>query len=105
MVAEATATFRPLGDRVLVERLEAEEVTSAGLYIPPIAQEKTNRGRVLAVGTGRVDADSGIRIPLDVKRGDLVLFGKYSGADVKIDGAEAIIMREEEILGVIDEVG
>jgi chaperonin GroES len=94
--------FRPLGDRVLVQRLEEEEKTASGIYIPDVAREKMNRGRVLAVGSGRLE-ESGVRIPLELEVGDVILFGKYSGSEVKVDGESAIIMREDEILGVIED--
>jgi chaperonin GroES len=92
---------RPLNDRVLVKRLEEEVKTAGGLYIPDSAKEKPTRGRVIAVGTGRAN-DEGVRKPLDVKADDLILFGKYAGTEIKIDGEELIIMREDDILAVIE---
>ena len=92
--------FRPLHDRVLVRRIEAEEKTAGGIIIPDSAQEKPSEGEIVAVGEGTRD-DDGDRIPLDVKAGDRVLFGKWSGTEVKIDGEELIIMKESDIMGVI----
>jgi chaperonin GroES len=93
---------RPLQDRVLVKRLEDDvEKTKGGLYIPDSAKEKPQQGKVMAVGKGRV-SDDGKLIPLDVKAGDKVLFGKYSGSEIKVDGEELLIMREEDILGVVE---
>jgi chaperonin GroES len=91
---------KPLGDRILVERLEEEEKTKGGIIIPDTAKEKPIQGKVVAVGKGRLAKD-GKLIPLDVKAGDRVLFGKYSGTEVKIDGEEKLIMREDDVLGII----
>jgi chaperonin GroES len=93
--------FRPLHDRVLVKRIDAEEKTVGGIIIPDTAKEKPQEGEVVAVGPGGRD-DSGKLIPLDVKLGDRVLFGKWSGTEVKIDGEELLIMKESDIMGVID---
>jgi chaperonin GroES len=94
--------FRPLQDRVLLKRLdESAEKTKGGLYIPDSAKEKPQQGKVIAVGKGRVN-DEGKVTPLDVKAGDKVLFGKYSGSEIKVDGEELLIMREEDILGVVE---
>ncbi|MFN4113363.1 MAG: co-chaperone GroES [Sphingomonadaceae bacterium] len=92
--------FRPLHDRVLVRRIEAEEKTAGGIIIPDNAKEKPSEGEVLAVGEGNRD-DDGDRIPLDVKVGDRVLFGKWSGTEVKVDGEDLLIMKESDIMGVI----
>ena len=93
---------RPLADRVLIKRLEEEtEKTKGGLYIPDSAKEKPQQGKVMAVGKGRVSEDGKVT-PLDVKAGDKVLFGKYSGSEIKVDGEELLIMREEDILGVVE---
>ena len=92
--------FRPLHDRVLVRRVEAEEKTAGGIIIPDTAKEKPQEGQVVAVGTG-ARSDDGKVTPLDVKEGDRILFGKYSGTEVKIDGEEALILREDDILGVL----
>ena len=92
---------RPLNDRVLVKRLDEEEKTAGGIYIPDSAKEKPNRGRVIAVGNGKSN-DKGERKPLDVKAEDEILFGKYAGTEIKIDGDELIIMREDDILAVIE---
>jgi chaperonin GroES len=91
---------RPLHDRVIVKRIEGEERTKGGIIIPDTAKEKPQEGKVLAVGKGR--RDDGKVTPLDVKAGDRVLFGKYSGTEVVLDGEEHLIMREEDILGVIE---
>jgi chaperonin GroES len=93
--------IRPLQDRVLVTRVVAEEKTKGGIIIPDSAKEKPIEGKVIAVGAGKVGED-GKQRPLDVKAGDKILFGKYSGTEVKIDGEEHLILREEDILGVIE---
>ena len=93
--------FRPLHDRVLVRRVEAEEKTAGGIIIPDTAKEKPQQGKVIAVGKGRIEKDGKIT-PLDVKANDTVLFGKYAGQEIKIDGSEYLIIREEEVLGVIE---
>jgi len=93
--------LRPLHDRILVERLEEEEQKVGGIIIPDSAKEKPQQGKVIAAGTGKVK-DDGKKIPLDVKAGDLILFGKYSGQEIKLDGDEFLIMREDEVLGVIE---
>jgi len=92
---------RPLHDRILVERLEEKEVKKGGIIIPDTAKEKPQEGKVIATGTGKV-GDDGKKIPLDVKSGDKILFGKYSGSEVKIDDKEFLIMREEDILAILD---
>jgi len=92
--------IKPLNDRVLVLRVEKQQKTSGGIVIPDTAKEKPQEGKVIAVGSGKVN-DEGKRIPLEVKKNDLVLFGKYSGSDIKIDGVEHLIMREDDILGII----
>jgi chaperonin GroES len=96
--------FRPLHDRVVVRRLEQEEKTKGGIIIPDTAKEKPQQGKVFAVGAGKVKED-GKRQPLDVKDGDTILFGKYSGQEIKIDGEEYLIMREDEVLAVLDSKG
>jgi chaperonin GroES len=93
--------IRPLQDRVIVRRLEEEEKTKGGIIIPDTAKEKPQEGKVIAVGKGKVTEDGKV-IPLDVKVGDKILFGKYSGTEVKIGGEEHLIMREEDILGIIE---
>jgi len=93
--------IRPLQDRVIVKRLEEEEKTKGGIIIPDTAKEKPQEGKVTAVGKGKVTED-GKLIPMDVKVGDRILFGKYSGAEIKISGEEHLIMREEDILGIIE---
>ena len=96
------ASFRPLHDRVLVKRVKEEEKTRGGIIIPETAQEKPQEGEVVAVGPGTRDED-GERVELDVKVGDRILFGKWSGTEVKIDGEDLLIMKESDILGVIEE--
>ena len=93
--------IRPLQDRVLVKRLEEEEMTKGGIIIPDTAKEKPAEGEVIAVGPGAVQKDGKVREP-EVKKGDRVLFGKYSGTDVKLEGVDHLIMREDDILAVID---
>ena len=95
--------FRPLHDRVVVKRIEAEEKTAGGIIIPDTAKEKPQEGEVVAVGPGARD-ESGKLVPLDLKPGDRVLFGKWSGTEVKIDGEELLIMKESDIMGVITDV-
>ena len=92
--------IRPLGDRILLKRVEEEEKSKGGIIIPDTAKEKPQEGKVVAVGKGKVLEDGKV-VPLEVKAGDRVLFGKYSGSEVKIDGEEHLIMREEDILGII----
>ncbi len=92
--------IRPLHDRVIVKRMEEERKTASGIVIPDSATEKPDQGEVMAVGTGKILEDGKIR-PLDVKVGDRVLFGKYSGSTVKVDGDELLVMREEDIMGVV----
>ena len=93
--------FRPLGDRVLVKRIKEEERTKGGIVIPDTAKEKPQEGKVIAVGKGKY-TDEGKLIPIEVKAGDKILFGKYSGSEVKLDGEEHMIMREEDILGILE---
>ena len=92
---------RPLHDRIMVERLEEQEVKRGGIIIPDTAKEKPQEGKVIAVGTGKV-GDDGKKIPLDVKAGDKILFGKYSGSEVKIDDREYLILREEDVLAILE---
>ena len=94
--------FRPLHDRVVVTRIDAESKTAGGIIIPDTAKEKPTEGEVIAVGPGGRD-ESGKLIPIDVKQGDRVLFGKWSGTEVKIDGVEYLIMKESDIMGVIEQ--
>jgi chaperonin GroES len=96
--------FRPLGDRVLVRRVEEEERTRGGIIIPDTAKEKPQEGEVIAVGPGARDED-GKAVPLDVKAGDRILFGKWSGTEVKVDGEDLLIMKESDILGVVERDG
>ncbi len=93
--------FRPLHDRVLVRRVEQEEKTSGGIIIPETAKEKPQEGEIVAAGPG-ARKDDGAILPLDVKAGDRVLFGKWSGSEVKVDGEELLIMKESDLLGIID---
>jgi chaperonin GroES len=92
---------RPLHDRIIVQRIEEGEQKVGGIIIPDTAKEKPQQGRVVAAGNGK-SKDDGKRVPLDVKAGDTILFGKYSGQEIKIDGEEYLIMREDEVLGVIE---
>jgi chaperonin GroES len=92
---------RPLHDRIVVRRLEEGEQKIGGIIIPDTAKEKPQQGKVIAIGNGKVNA-AGKRIPLDVKAGDLILFGKYTSQEIKLDGEELLIMREDEVLAVID---
>ena len=92
---------RPLHDRIIVQRLEEEEQQVGGIIIPDTAKEKPQQGKVVAVGKGKVKDDGGI-LPMDVKDGDTILFGKYSGQEIKLDGDDYLIMREDEVLGVVN---
>lgn len=93
--------FRPLHDRILVQRMDETDKTPGGIFIPETAKEKPIEGKVISVGKGKILEDGGVR-NLDVKKGDTILFGKYSGTDIKIGGDEYLIMREDDVLGVID---
>ena len=95
--------FRPLHDRVLVKRIEEQETIRGGIIIPDTAKEKPQEGEIVAAGTGK-RLENGTVTPLEVKEGDRVLFGKYSGTEIKLDGTEYLILREDEILGVVTEV-
>ena len=94
-------TFRPLHDRILVRRIEAEEKTAGGIIIPDTAKEKPQEGEIIAVGPGGRD-EAGKLIPIDVKVGDRILFGKWSGTEVKIDGEDLLIMKESDVMGVLE---
>ena len=93
--------IRPLHDRIIVERLEEETTTASGIIIPDTAKEKPQQGKIIAVGKGKV-TEEGKVLPMDVKVGDKVLFGKYAGTDIKIEGKEYLMMREDDILGVVE---
>lgn len=93
--------IRPLQDRIIVKRLEEEEMTKGGIIIPDSAKEKPSEGLIIAVGKGKV-LENGTQLPLDVKKNDRILFGKYAGTDIKIEGDEFLIMREDDVLGVIE---
>ena len=93
--------LRPLQDRILVKRVEEEEKTKGGIIIPDTAKEKPAEGKVTSVGNGKLD-DNGKRVPLEIKKGDRILFGKYSGTEVTVEGDEYLIMREDDVLGVIE---
>jgi chaperonin GroES len=93
--------FRPLHDRVVVKRIDAEEKTKGGIIIPDTAKEKPHQGKVVAVGPGGRD-EAGNLIPIDIKAGDRVLFGKWSGTEIKLDGEELLIMKESDVMGVLD---
>src|SRR5205809_7749868 len=106
MAATATATkvgIRPLHDRVIVERIDEGEQKIGGIIIPDSAKEKPQQGKVIAAGNGK-SKDDGKRVPLDVKAGDLILFGKYSGQEIKVDGEDYLIMREDEVLAVLENI-
>lgn len=93
--------FRPLYDRILVERVESEEKTKGGIIVPDTAKEKPQQGKVIAVGQGK-RLEDGKLIPLEVKAGDTILFGKYSGSEIKIEGNEYLIMKEDDVLGLVE---
>jgi chaperonin GroES len=93
--------FRPLHDRILIKRIEEKETVKGGIIIPDTAKEKPQEGEVVAVGSGKKEKDGKI-VPLDVKAGDRILFGKYSGSEIKMDNEEYLILREEEVLGVLE---
>ena len=93
--------LRPLQDRIIVKRLEEESMTAGGLYIPDTAKEKPQKGEIVAVGKGKITEDGKV-IPVDLKVGDTVLFGKYAGTEIKIDSVDYLIMREDDILGVVE---
>jgi chaperonin GroES len=93
--------LRPLHDRILVQRMEEITTTKGGIIIPDTAKEKPAEGKVIAVGNGKIGED-GKKIPLDIKKGDKILFGKYSGTEVKIEGEEYLIMREDDVLGIVE---
>jgi chaperonin GroES len=93
--------LRPLQDRILVQRIEEEKTTKGGIIIPDTAKEKPAEGKVVAVGAGKI-GDDGKRIAIEIKKGDRILFGKYSGTEVKIEGEEYLILREDDILGIIE---
>jgi len=100
MAPVATTKLRPLHDRVLIRRLEEQDGKHGSIFIPDSAKEKPQEGKVIAVGTGRVTED-GKKLPLALKEGDRILFGKYSGSEVKLDGQEYLIMKEEDVLGIV----
>ena len=101
MAKDNKSKIRPLQDRLIVERIEQDEKTSSGLYIPDTAKEKPQQGRVIAVGKGKVKEDGTVQ-PLDLHTGDVILFGKYAGTEIKLDGNDYLIMREDDVLGVIE---
>ena len=100
-MAKAKTKIRPLQDRVIVRRLEEEEKTEGGIIIPDTAKEKPMEGKVVAVGKGKV-SEAGKVVPLDVKKGDRILFSKYAGTEIKVEGEEHLIMREDDILGIVE---
>lgn len=100
MIKETSMAFRPLGDRVLIRRVEEDNVTKGGLIIPDVAKEKPQEGEVIAVGPGARD-ESGTLVVPDLQAGDRILFGKWSGTEVKVDGEDLIIMKESDVLGVL----
>ncbi len=100
MATMTKLNLRPLGERVIVKAVEQEEKTASGIYLPDTAKEKPNQGQVLAVGPGRI-ADDGKVVPMNVKEGDKVLYGKYSGQEVKLDGVEYLIIKESDIYAIV----
>jgi chaperonin GroES len=96
------AKIRPLGDRILVKRIKEEEKTKGGIIIPDTAKEKPQEGKVVAVGKGKPNEKDGKLIPLEVKAGDKILFGKYSGSEIKLEGEDHLILREDDILGILE---
>ena len=96
-----TTKIRPLQDRLIVKRLDNTEKTASGLYIPDSAKEKPQQGKVIAVGKGKVGEDGKVR-PLDIKEGDTIVFGKYSGQEIKVDGDELLILKEDDVYGIVD---
>lgn len=98
--SDEKSKIRPLQDRIIVQRLDGEEKTASGLYIPDTAKEKPQQGKVVAVGKGKVKDDGSVS-PLELKVGDIILFGKYAGTEIKISGEELLIMREDDVLGVV----
>jgi chaperonin GroES len=101
MPVKTEQKVKPLGDRVIIEPMEQEEKSAGGVYLPDTAKEKPQKGRILAVGTGRV-MDNGTKVPLELKEGQQVLYGKYSGTEVKVDGKEYLIVRESDVLAILD---
>ncbi|MBO0721920.1 MAG: co-chaperone GroES [Blastocatellia bacterium] len=97
-----STSIRPINDRIIVQRIEEQEQMRGGLYIPDTAKEKPQEGKVIAVGNGKL-LENGTRTPIDIKPGDRVLFGKYAGTEVKLDGEEYLILREDDVLGVIED--
>ena len=97
-----STSIRPINDRIIVQRIEEQEQMRGGLYIPDTAREKPQEGKVIAVGNGKL-LENGTRTPIDIKAGDRVLFGKYAGTEVKLDGEEYLILREDDVLGVIED--
>ena len=102
MTTATKVPVKPLGDRIVVQPLEAEQTTASGLVIPDTAKEKPQEGRVLAVGPGNWDEDGEKRIPLDVKEGDVVLYSKYGGTEVKVDGEDLLVLRESDVLAKVE---
>lgn len=100
-MSEKKNNIRPLQDRIIVQRLENEEKTASGLFIPDSAKEKPQQGKVLAVGKGKILEDGSAR-PVDVRVGDTIIFGKYSGQEIKVDGADLLIMKEDDVYGVLE---
>jgi len=100
MAAEVKTVIKPLGDRVVVKRIEEEPKTKGGIVLPDTAKEKPQKGKVIAVGTGRI-LENGQRVPLEVKEGDIVVFAKYGGTEIEIDGEEYVILSERDLLAVL----
>lgn len=102
MSKKSSSSIRPLGDKILVKRDEAQTKTDSGIYLPESSKDKPKTGTIEAVGTGNINTDTGERIPLSVRKGDKVIFSSYAGTEVKLEGTELLIMSEEDILAVID---
>lgn len=100
---KGTMGFRPLGDKILVSRDEAETMTDGGLYLPEAAKDKPKTGIIKAVGSGAINKDTGELIPMELSKGDRVLFGSYSGTEIKLGGVEMLIMSEDEVLAILDD--
>ena len=94
--------LKPLGDRLIVRAIEEEETTASGIVLPDTAKEKPQKGKVIAAGDGKVDEDTGKRIPLDVKEGDEVLYSKYGGTEIKVDGEDLLVLRESDVLAKVE---
>jgi chaperonin GroES len=102
ILGDVPMKFRPLGDRVVVRRVKEEQKTAGGIIIPDTVQEKPQEGEIISVGPGAINEHTGVRTPLEVKAGDFVLFGKWSGTEVKVEGEDLLIMKESDVMGVLE---